>query len=112
MLAFFCLVFVTNAIHAQAITGTVDANGLIKVDESIGWQDEYVINISQFHFTSYKEAADYFQKYVTAFNVYGQFTFDIQNQRLYMKIQRENSVHIGNMTPQSLNNALLVVYRG
>lgn len=110
LLAFLCLVFVTSTLSAQAITGSVSRDGLIQVSESLPWQDEYVLDIATLGLSSYGQAAQFFQKYTNTFGPYGQFSFDIANGRTYMKIKRENSVHIGNLTPKSLNNALRIIY--
>lgn len=109
LLAFLCLVFVTNTISAQT-TASVTQDGLIQVDENQPWQDEYVMDITSHNFSTYAQAAQFFQKYVTTFGPYAQFSFDVMNHKTYMKIQRENSAHIGNMTPKSLNNALRIIY--
>ncbi|MBK9722045.1 MAG: hypothetical protein IPO78_10585 [Saprospiraceae bacterium] len=110
LLAFLCLVFVTSSINAQSITASVTRDGLIQVDESQPWQDEYVIDISGLNVVSYAQASQFFQKYVSTFGSYGQFAFDVSGKKVYMKIQRENSVHIGNLSPKSLNNALRIIY--
>lgn len=109
LLAFLCLVFVTNTISAQT-TASVTKDGLIQVDESQPWQDEYVMDITTLNFANYAQASVFFQKYTNTFGNYAQFSFDVPNRKVYMKIQRENSVHIGNLTPKSLNNALRIIY--
>lgn len=108
LLAFVCLVFFTSAINAQ--TGSVQSNGRLEVNTSLPWQDEYVINIGHLGFNTYAEASAFFDKYIRALGTNGQFSFDLANNKLYLKVKRENSLLVGNLTPESLNYFLIKVY--
>ena len=39
------------------------------------------------------------------------FNFDVPNKVLYLAVKKQNSIHIGNITPQSLNYFLSKVYQ-
>ncbi len=107
LMAFVCLILMVNTANAQASrSATVSADGLIVLDASLpDVAAEYVANISRFSFSSYQEASNYFQKYVSASAGRGMsFFFDIPNQKLFIYVDVANQ----NMVPKSHAKAVSV----
>lgn len=103
-----CLIFFAGASYAQTPTATVK-NGLIQVNQALGWQDEYVIDISGLGLQNLQSANSYFEKYITTFGSYASFLYDFSKNVCYMRVERQ-SASVTLLTPASLNNVLRIIY--
>ena len=106
-----CILAAGSSFAQVAYNGSASQNGLIQVHNSVPLQDEYKIDISSLGNVDHAYLTNFFQKYIIAFGTNATFNFDVPNKVLYLAVKKQNSIHMGNITPQSLNYFLSKVYQ-
>lgn len=120
LLAFLCLVFLTNTINAQASRpAQVTNDGLIVLDASVAdVAPEYVADISRLSLANLPQANSFFQKYIERTSGRGMdYFFDFANQKLRIVIDVQNQYLVpksfgSQITVQNFNEVLRMIHLG
>ncbi len=106
LLAFLCLVFVTNTLSAQTNRPAfISGDGQIILDASVtAVADEYVADISKFNFNTVQQANFYFQKYIDRTSGRGiEYLFDFANKKMIILVDNNNQLLVPKSHGQQIN---------